>query len=289
MCSNTIKTYCSKIILQTECYNMNRIRWIIQNNLISPRDLSAMKDACRKLNVDYEEVYVIPFSRELPELPQDDAIHIYYGATAFIFNIYQKFKPSGIFFDYKNFCIETAMENWREHMINSEGKITTLQHFSMENHPVQSKWFVRPNADDKSFAGEIIHFGDFKDWYQRLTTQNVTLNAQSKILVAPPYNIKKEWRNFVINGKVIASTLYRKNFQVNVSKEEAPPQVIDFVEERCREFTPHQLFAMDIALCGDKYYIIECNCFNSIGFYGVDIFAIVKAITEYVSSAKLNG
>lgn len=268
---------------------MNRVRWIIQNNLISPRDLLAIKEACQKLNVDYEEVYVIPFSKDLPEFSQDEAIHIYYGATAFIYEIYQRFKPFGIFFDYEKFCLEAAMKNWQEHMLNSEGKITTLQCFSTENHREDSKWFIRPNADDKSFAGEVIRFCDFKNWYQRLTTQNVTLNAQSKILVAPPYNIKKEWRNFVINGKVIASTLYRKNFQVNVSKDEAPSQVVDFVEERCREFVPHKLFAIDIALCGDEYYIIECNCLNSIGFYGADIFVIVKAITEYVSSANLNG
>ncbi|BBM83421.1 ATP-grasp domain-containing protein [Candidatus Uabimicrobium amorphum] len=263
---------------------MNRVRWIIQNNLISPSDLSAIKNACQKLGVGYKEVCVIPFSNELPEFPQDEVTNIYYGATAFISELHKKSKPLGIFFDEERFSLETAMNNWQEYMLNSEGKITTLQNFSESSYPLDSKWFIRPNADDKSFAGEVIRFADFKDWYQRLITQNVSLNVHSKILVAPPYNIKKEWRNFVVNGKVITSTLYRRNFQVHVSDSEAPQQVVDFVEKRCKEFMPHKLFAMDIALCGDEYYVIECNCLNSIGFYGANIFVIVKAITEYVAS-----
>ncbi|WP_372365684.1 ATP-grasp domain-containing protein [Candidatus Uabimicrobium sp. HlEnr_7] len=264
---------------------MINARWIVQNNLISKSDLQSIKNACQKLKVSCEEVYVVPFSEKLPQFPQDEKTNIYYGATAFIQEVHSQFSNSpGIFFDENLFSVETCMYHWQKHMLNAEGKITTLEGFSQEDHQPETRWFIRPNADDKSFAGEIICFSEFKEWYKRLIEQD--LDPNTKILVAPPYSIKKEWRNYIVDGTVVASTLYRKNFKLNISNEESPRQVIDFIEKRCEEYMPHKLFALDIALCGDEYFIIECNCLNSIGFYGADIFTIVKSITKFVESSS---
>jgi hypothetical protein len=38
---------------------------------------------------------------------------------------------------------------------------------------------------------------------------------------------------------------------------------------------------MDIGLCGEDLYIIECGCMNSAGFYDADIDKIVQSVTEY--------
>ena len=80
--------------------------------------------------------------------------------------------------------------------------------------------------------------------------------------------------------KVIASSKYREEFR---SKKErgCPESVVKFAEERCLEYTPHDIFVMDICQTGDEYYIIECGCMNSAGFYASDVGAIVKIVTEY--------
>jgi hypothetical protein len=41
---------------------------------------------------------------------------------------------------------------------------------------------------------------------------------------------------------------------------------------------------MDICQTGDNYYIVECGCLNSAGFYHADIEAIVSGVTAYFSA-----
>ena len=59
--------------------------------------------------------------------------------------------------------------------------------------------------------------------------------------------------------------------------------MIKFVEDRISEYKPHDNFAIDIASTHDgEYYIIECGCLNSVGFYKSDIKEYVKSISEYI-------
>jgi hypothetical protein len=48
---------------------MNNIRWVIQNNLIAENELKEIQNTCKSIGVEYEEVLVVPFSSELPNLP----------------------------------------------------------------------------------------------------------------------------------------------------------------------------------------------------------------------------
>jgi hypothetical protein len=58
--------------------------------------------------------------------------------------------------------------------------------------------------------------------------------------------------------------------------------MLDFVKECITVYQPHEVFVMDIALCGGQYYIIECGCINSVGVYAASIEDIVKSLTEYI-------
>lgn len=265
---------------------MKQIRWIIQNNLIAENDLQEVQNACKDMGVEFEEIMVIPFSSEIPKFKQDDKTNIYYGSTTLMYNIYNQMnKPEGLFFDDKTFSMENYISIWKEHMLNYEAKVTTFKDFSLENHPDDSLWFIRPDADDKSFNGDVKTFADIKKFIDNsVKFDNVILTENTKVVVGPPYKIKKEWRNYVVDGKVVASSLYRQDFRLKKSRHDVPEDMIKFVEDRCREYMPHKIFAMDIALCGDKYYIIECGCLNSVGFYDADISAIVRSVTEFVSS-----
>ncbi len=35
-----------------------------------------------------------------------------------------------------------------------------------------------------------------------------------------------------------------------------------------------------------EYYILECRCFNSVGFYDIDMEKVILKITEYVKNKK---
>lgn len=266
---------------------MQDIRWIVQNNLIAENDLEKMRDAYKLLNLVFEEIFVVPFSPEIPDFTIDEKVNIYYGSTSLMYNIYHQLnKPAGLFFDEETFSMENYLSVWKTYMLNAEAKVTTFKAFAQEKHPDESLWFIRPDADDKSFNGDVKSFAAIKSFIANSTkVENVVLNDDTKILVGPPYNIKKEWRNFVVNGKVVASSLYRKDFRLNKSGKDIPVDMIKFVEDRCKEYMPHPIFAMDIALCGDQYYIIECGCLNSVGFYDADVTEIIKSVSVFVSAS----
>ena len=266
---------------------MNKIRWIIQNNLIAENDIKQLQTSCKGLDIEFEEVLVIPFSGEIPKFTIDDKINIYYGSTTLIDNVYKQFNhPIGVFYDEKAFSMENYFGIWKELMLSYGSKITTLKEFTKESHKSDELFFIRPDADDKSFAGNVLEFERIKNWHKNFTKDdNVDLNENTKIIVGEPYNIEKEWRTYVVNKKVVTSSLYRKNFKLNKSREDAPADMIKFVEDRCKEYQPHDIFAMDIALCGGNYYIIECGCLNSVGFYAADIQKIVKEVSLFISGS----
>lgn len=270
---------------------MKKVRWIIQNNLIAENDRNQFQIACDKLSIPHHEVLVIPFSPTLPDFPIDDEFeNIYYGSTTFMNNVYEKLnKPIGLFYNHETFSMENYIQKWKGHMLNSEGRVLTIKEFLEENNEPEDNWFIRPDGDGKEFDGQVAKFRNIKSFLTRVMGYDVNLNETTKILVGPAYNIKKEWRNFVVNGKVVTSSRYRENFKLSKSSEDIPVDMIEFVEKMCDIYRPHDVFAMDIALVNDEdgtssYYIIECGCMNSVGFYHANIEQYVEALTNYVKN-----
>jgi hypothetical protein len=264
---------------------MKKVRWVIQNNLSAEGgDFYKMSKACEELGIDCEGIQVIPFSPEIPKHTKDEKINVYYGATTLMYNIYQQYdKPIGLFFDEEKFSIENYLKVWNNYMLNSEARVTTFKEFCAENHLDDELFFTRPDADDKSFNGDVRTFFEMKSMLNNMTIpDNVTLTEDTKIIVSTPWNIKKEWRNYVVDGKVVTSSMYRKNFRLHKDANDIPADMIKFVEDRCKEYMPHKIFAMDIALCGDEYYIIECGCLNSVGLYHCDVKKLIESVTNYL-------
>jgi hypothetical protein len=166
-------------------------------------------------------------------------------------------------------------------MLNNEAIFTTFSKVVNEPYEDSDEFFIRPNADDKSFEGQVMEFRDIKNWQKKLTQfDNINLLSDVEILISPAYNIAKEWRNIIVDGKIVTSSLYRKYFRLNKSAIDIPETMLNFVQERISEYTPAKAFAMDIALCGEEYYIIECGCINSVGFYHCDIEKIIVALNK---------
>ncbi len=264
---------------------MENIRWIVQQNLIHEKDFLALKNACDKYSIEFQPITIIPFSDELPQITLDSKENIYYGSTTLMYSVYKKLnQPKGLFFDEITFSMENYFQKWGSYMLNYQAEIISIKEFCSKNLSLDSLFFIRPNEDDKSFDGTVKTFEEILNWHKNLEEfGNEKLNKNTKIVVGQAFNINKEWRNFIINGKVVASTLYRKDFKLNKNRNDKPDEMIDFVENRCKEYIPHSIFAMDIALCGDTFYIIECGCLNSCGFYDADINKIVQKVSEYLN------
>ena len=262
---------------------LKSIQWVVQKNLTSEDTFEQIESACLELGVSCQAVTIVPFSDMLPEFDRTKK-NIFYGSTTFGLQIMKDDTVrSGMFFNPDEFTMEVYFKHWGQHMLNFGSNVCTVADISTLSYDEDHLLFIRPNDDSKSFSGMTMTFGELRVWIENIDTSgSLQLTRHSKIVIAEPVNIKAEWRLWIVEGKVVAASKYREHFKL---KKEAgcPDQVKQFAEQRCNEFTPHDVFVMDIAFCGDEYFIIECGCLNSAGFYAADIFKIVEQVSNYRS------
>lgn len=259
-------------------------QWVVQQNLTSKNDFEGLKQSCRKIGIDFIGLNIIPFTNSLPEFDKSRN-SIIYGSTTF--NDLALKDPDlrkGIFFNEKNFSILNYITKWGRNMLNHDATITTFKGLMNNTFNSEKLLFIRPDDDSKSFSGEVKRFCEISDWYDKLkVVENTSLSLDSKIIVSEPYNIHYEWRLWIVNKKVIAASKYREYFKLK-KEEGCPTEVKSFAEQRCMEYTPHDIFVMDVCLCGDEYFIVECGCMNGAGFYNAVIENIVSSVTNHFAS-----
>jgi hypothetical protein len=263
--------------------NYNNIQWVIQRNLTNTDDLKTLVQGCEKISVPFIEFDIIPFTDQLPEFDKSRQ-SIFYGSTTMGQLVYKDSSLNkGFFFNHQSFSIENYFAKWGSHMLNHGALVTSFRELISKPYEADKLLFIRPDDDSKSFSGEVKKFSEIVSWYARLTMfDNISLSLESKIVVSEPYHLRYEWRLWIVNNHVVTASKYREDFKLKKERG-CPLDVIQFAEQRCLEYTPHDVFVMDICQTGDAYYIVECGCLNSAGFYHADIGAIVNSVTEYFS------
>ncbi len=265
---------------------MKQINWILQANLIKQDVIESIKAALAIDHISFEEVKIIPFSDEFPQIEKTDYFNIFYGSTTLILNAHKDTRyKSGVFLDVDKFNFKNYLQQWGDKMLNFDSLVTTFRDFVTKDYDDNSAWFLRPVEDDKSFSGTVMVFREIKEMAERLiNSNNPYLTHNTLISVSSPKKIEKEWRHFIVNKKVISSSRYILNGELNVSATDIPTQLLEFVNQCCSEYAPHDIFVLDTALYNENYYVIECNCFNGTGFYNNDVITIIKAINKHLKT-----
>jgi len=263
--------------------NYHNIQWVIQRNLTNTDDLTTLKLGCDKIGVQHIEIDIIPFTDQLPDFNKDKQ-PIFYGSTTMGQLVYKNSSLNkGFFFDQDAFSIANYFDKWGAHMLNYGAMVTSFNELMSKDYDTDKLLFIRPDDDSKSFSGEVKKYGEIRNWFERLKMfDNTSLSLNSKIVVSEPYHLRFEWRLWIVNKQVVAASKYREDFRL---KKEAgcPQEVIQFAQQRCLQYTPHDVFVMDICETGDSYFIVECGCLNSAGFYAANIPEIVSGVTDYFS------
>jgi hypothetical protein len=147
---------------------MTKVQWVVQQNLTNSADFLALQAACKNTGVDFTGVDVVPFSTELPLFDRRKR-SIFYGSTTFNKLINEdKSLSAGLFFDPGLFSITRYIREWGENMLNYGANTTTFKQLMKEKFDPEKLLFIRPDDDGKSFAGEVIKYGDFVRWFESL-------------------------------------------------------------------------------------------------------------------------
>lgn len=257
---------------------MGNITWVCQTNLgTSPEDIDIIKQTCEENNYNFIPLKVIPFSDNIPSFLANN-ITIFYGAVRWIDKVFESNKWTPCAFKNDNFDYNIISQYYRNHMLNSNYITTTLKDLEAEDN---TNYFIRPVKDNKAFTGTVMNSSSIKSWREKLIAGQFDLSTES-IIAAPPKILSHEWRLFIIDKKVIASSIY-KRYGILYTKDKTNPEVIEFAEQMANIFSPHDIFVIDIAIeSGDnKLKVIETGCINSAGFYNANIKDIIKGISKY--------
>lgn len=258
-----------------------RVRWVIQDTLGKSQEIEALVRAVRAQNHEVTRQHVIPFSDELPQLPQD-APTLFYGSARWTWLIAQAglWRP-GVYFDEAQLRYSTCLAAYGQDMLNHSGELLSVAQIAqqLDPHDDQQQRFVRPDADLKSFAGEVMSIGALARWAQRiLDVDSPTLPPDALIYIDQVRHIDREWRLFIVDGQIATATRYRSQGRLEQLAEQ-PPEVIAFAQGLIQRWSPLKAFVMDVGLSQGKLSVIECNGIQSSGFYAANISAFVRAMS----------
>lgn len=244
-------------------------RWFIQNTpgTTGPGLLAA---ACRELGVDYE--LGVWSDDETPAL-DPATITVPYGSCRFIANLIRSgVEAPGLFSSDSDFNYRRYIERYGDEMLNTAASLVCLDQLDVRTLS-SKKVFLRSAADNKEITGSIWTPSQLALLLEKL--QKSDRNALSlEVVCAPMQVIEREWRLFVVDGKVSSGSQYMY-FGELVCVRELPDQVIAYVERLAKQWVPSRVFVMDVALVNKQLRVVELNGFNSSGFYYADVRRIV--------------
>ncbi|PCH82228.1 MAG: hypothetical protein COB90_02185 [Hyphomicrobiales bacterium] len=261
---------------------MDKILWVVHDNLGNEHEFSQLKSAFNKYEIPFHAFHHVPFSDELPQVIWDGPV-IAYGATRFIENVFKEGAWSpGAFFDDKAFSMSSYNKHYGEHSLNYKSECSTIEIFSKREHDSDQLFFVRPQGDHKEFAGDVVEFGKISKWFRKVSIGNYILRGDTPIIVSKPKNLGREWRLFIVEGRVSTGSQYRHNHRLSQDPH-IPKTVIEFAELMTRKWSPADVFAMDVCEHDGGLKIIELNCFNSSGFYLSNIEKLVFDVSQFIA------
>jgi hypothetical protein len=110
------------------------------------------------------------------------------------------------------------------------------------------------------------------------------LTPDTRIQLAKPVAIAAEYRFWMVKGRIVTKSLYKQGGRI-LHSSEVEARFDHYVEERLKEWAPHETFVMDVGDTADGIKIIEINTLNSCGFYAADVERLALALDEAYNAA----
>jgi hypothetical protein len=202
---------------------------------------------------------------------------IFYGSTKLAERASQSnFKP-GAFYN-NDWWNPNYWASNRNDLLNQTIINTTIG--ELRKNWITEPIFIKPQYA-KYFAGQVIEVEERIGW---LAEYSLILTDNIEICCSPLHKIEQEWRFFIVGGKVITGSSYKK-WGCVITKEAVSDQIFKIAQTLADKWLPHETIVMDICELRDgEFKVVEFNSVNSSGFYNCDIPLIIEAIED-----KYNG
>jgi len=155
--------------------------------------------------------------------------------------------------------------------------------------------FVRPDANDKPFTGQLVRREKWDEDMQLIGFYKERVRPDTMCVVAAPQNVGKEWRFFVKGREVLTGSVYRKGpytpVREVVDMDTAPwPWIL--AEELANHavnggYQPDPIWVLDLCMdADDQLRLLEVGSFSCAGIYDCDTDVIARAVTEIARGGR---
>lgn len=240
------------------------MKWLIQPLKIEIDKIQSILRILDIAKIDYDIVY--PYKGEVltydkkPYIFKENEQYFVMGSYPLTRNVYKLF-PNSVF-SLEDYSFEAWFKIFeKKNMLNENAQIVKASDIDWNSEEL----FVRPLNDTKDFNGGIYNKN--------------TLKYEGMCVVASIQPIDKEFRFFVLGGKIITASQYKINGQLAASS------IVDkgaeiFAQNMVEKFN-FPGYVIDIADTKNGYKIVELNCLNAAGLYEIDLYKLVQAVRDF--------
>lgn len=255
------------------------MHWILHDRFFSNNASEHLLETLQRLDLPYSLHKVVPFVGELipaPELAHHNVIC--FGAYS-MRHAARRYGWSPGVFDLHDVSFPVQLAHWGKHLLNAGATVCRFADARFD----AATLFVRPVHDSKDFAGKLYDRDEFIRWQQQVCAMEdadpASLNANTLIQLSPPQTLYAEYRLWVVKGKIITFSLYKRGAQV-IYAPEFPATIQAWAEARIAEWQPSDAFVLDVCDTPDGPRIVEINTLNAAGFYAANLPRLVMALEE---------
>lgn len=234
-----------------------------------------LSKSCQKYDIAFRPIVVTPFTHEVEEDVSDiDGMVIAYGSNVMedVVNDYG-WKPG--WFP----CIhdeKSVLKIFGNDYINHDMIITNSDEYLNRVNEFQY-YFIKPN-DDKYFAGTITD-KNMMPFVVESEGRHFGTPKVYDICISSVKRIKKEWRFFVVDRKIVTGSKYHgENLKLEIEYGYDPMAEI-FAEKMIDKYHHANTFVIDIAkMKNGSFKVVEINCLNCSGLYAINTDNLVKTL-----------
>lgn len=252
--------------------------WILETNVFDENCFEKMISHFKFNNIPYETVRIIPFIHEIdgkiPIVNSDKVIC--YGSIG-IQKLAQKNNWNPGVWTNENFN-SSSYKNIGDWFLNNDSQIMKIS--EVDTNVSHNQFFIKPNSDNKEFAGQVIDKEKFVSWYENMKSIGYLDDNDFDVAVCCPKAISVEYRVVVVNKKIVAGSLYKK-YGIVYTERGWLLEFQDYIDEI--NWHPADVYVVDFGLSNEGWKIIEYNTFNSAGLYACNVSRIIDAINNFVS------
>lgn len=271
------------------------MHWILQTNLFNEAEWDNLVGTLERFNIPYSVHKVIPFIGELVPAaePKQEKV-ICFGSYSMRHAAKVNNWNPGVY-DLEPINFEIQRAHWGDMMLNFDAEVVQFKDVHWTGDEPR---FIRPIEDSKVFAGRVFEWEEFRNWQRNVCVLELdygdSLMPTTLVQVCTPKNIYAEYRFWIVDAKIVTSSLYKRGNKIVYSKD-VDSRIYNFVHGVLRHgditlsmqnngWQPHRAYVLDVCETPEGMRIVEINTINASGFYAGNVMEIMMALEEMEKS-----